>query len=53
MTVRNLNDVQVEYISYYMYELKKCETLTMKEMDEVIRGVNRNVAIAANNLRDS
>uniref|UniRef100_A0A0R3RL97 50S ribosomal protein L23 n=1 Tax=Elaeophora elaphi TaxID=1147741 RepID=A0A0R3RL97_9BILA len=36
-----------------MRALKKCPTLTMKEMDEVIRKVNQNVASTVIKSRDS
>ncbi|VDM15074.1 unnamed protein product [Wuchereria bancrofti] len=53
MAVCNLDDVKMEYISYYMYALKKYLTLTMEEVDEVIRKVNQNVAIATIKSRDT
>ncbi|EJD75370.1 hypothetical protein LOAG_17462 [Loa loa] len=54
MVLHNLVDnVQMEYITYYMYALKKCPILTIKEIDEVIERVNQNVAIATMKSHDS
>lgn len=53
MIIRNLDNVQMEYITYYMNALKKYPILTMKEVNEVIQRVNQNVAIATIKSRDS
>ncbi|VBB29378.1 unnamed protein product, partial [Acanthocheilonema viteae] len=51
--LHDLDDVQVEYISYCMYALKKYPTLTMKEVNEVIRRVSLNVINAVNKSRET
>ncbi|VDM99174.1 unnamed protein product, partial [Onchocerca ochengi] len=53
MAFRNLDDVQMEYISYYMNAMKKYQPLKMKEVDEVIQKVNQNVAIATIKSQDT
>ncbi|KAM3720799.1 Ras GTPase-activating-like protein [Dirofilaria immitis] len=53
LIIRDLSDIKVEYILYYMNAMKKYQPLTMDEVNEVIQKVNQNVAIATIKSRDT